>query len=109
MENFIKISTDFSRTPGARYRSDGPFSGEDFYIKILKPRFESATKNGSKLTIDLDGTYGYATSFLSEAFYTLASDFTPKIVLENLEIVSKEEPYLIDEIKEYISDADTEA
>ena len=26
----IRISSDFSETPGARYRSEGDFSGEEF-------------------------------------------------------------------------------
>ena len=105
MENFIKISKDFSPTPGARYKSDGDFSGEEFYESILKKKFENALRQKQILTIDLDGTYGFATSFLNEAFNRLAIDFGPDVAWKNIQIISSEEPYLIDEIKEYIYDA----
>lgn len=106
MENFIKVATDFSMYPGARYKTDGKFSGEEFFEKILVVKFEYALTSGEKLTIDLDGTCGYATSFLSEAFYKLGLKFGAAKVWDNLIIISLEEPYLIDEIKEYIFDAE---
>jgi len=109
MENFIKVSVDFSTTPGARYRSDGKFSGEEFYQTKLKKAFEKALQAKQLLTIDLDGTYGYATSFLSEAFYSLAVDFGSAIVRNNISFISNDEPYLIDEIIEYINDAESKA
>jgi hypothetical protein len=105
MEYFVKISKDFSPTPGARYRTDGKHSGEEFYETILKLKFKKAINDKEQLTIDLDGTYGFATSFLSEAFNRLALDFGPDNVWNNISLVSSEEPYLIDEIKEYIYDA----
>lgn len=106
MENFIKISTDFSPTPGARYRTDGPFSGQEFYEKILQKKFKDSLRSGLKLEIDLDGTFGFATSFLSEAFNRLAMEFGSAIVWDHVKIISNEEPYLIDEIREYIYDAE---
>jgi len=106
MEHTINIARDFSPTPGARYRTDGKFSGEEFYEKILKRKFEDALKAGKPLIINLDGTYGFATSFLSEAFNRLANDFGAEIAWKNISLVSSEEPYLIDEIKEYIYDAE---
>lgn len=63
-EKLIKIATDFSRTPGGRYRSDGPASGEEFREDILIP----ALSHGDTVTIDLDGARGYPSSFLEEAF-----------------------------------------
>ena len=102
----IKIAKDFSATPGARYKTDGKFSGEEFYDKILKVKFKEALDSNEKLLIDLDGTYGFATSFLNEAFNRLANDFGAKTVWDNISIISSEEPYLIDEIKEYIFDAE---
>lgn len=40
MENIIiNIRTDFSDSPGARYRKDGPHSGEEFFEEHLKPKF----------------------------------------------------------------------
>lgn len=109
MEYFIKISNDFSRTPGARYRSDGKYSGEEFYEKKLQPSFKEALSNNAKLKIDLDGTYGYATSFLSEAFYSLGVEFGAANAWENIILISKEEPYLVEEIKGYIFDAESKS
>ena len=60
----IRIATDFTETPGARYRNEGDFSGEEFRESILEPKFLEAKNKGEQLTIDLDGGYGYPTSFL---------------------------------------------
>ncbi len=93
---------EFSITPGARYKTDGKFSGEQFYEERLKQAFIDSQEAGEKLVIDLDGTEGYATSFLDEAFGRLAEEFGVKRVLDGIEIVSNEEPDWIDEIKSYI-------
>lgn len=101
----INISKDFSETPGARYRSEGDYSGEEFRESMLKPKFEEALQNNEKLTINLDGGYGYPTSFLEEAFGGLARIYSPEKVLPVLEFVSYDEPSLIREIREYIEKA----
>lgn len=101
----FSIANQFSETPGARYRSDGKYSGQEFYEDKLKSLFDDCIKNGSKLEINLDGTNGYATSFLDEAFGRLAEDFTPEVVFSNLQLISIEEPHLLNEIKDYISNA----
>ena len=88
----IKISNDFSEFPGARYFTDGPNSGQEFYEKCLKPSFESALERQSKIEVNLDDTAGYASSFLSESFGRLAHDFGVEKVLNNLIIVSIQEP-----------------
>lgn len=102
MKHFIKISKDFSNTPNARYRKDGKFSGEEFYEDLLELAFQTALDNGLKLTVDLDGTEGYATSFLDEAFRRLGEKFGPDVVIDNLIIISNEEPDWVDEIEGYI-------
>jgi len=93
---------DFSKTPNARYRDDGDYSGEEFYEIFLKNGFQQSVKNNEKLIVDLDGTEGYATSFLDEAFGRLAEEFGPLYVLDNLQIISNEEPDWLDEITTYI-------
>ena len=99
----IKISTEFSETPGARYKSEGPYSGEEFRETVLEPKFNEAKEKREKLFVDLDGGYGYPTSFLEEAFGGLARVYDSADVLKILEFISKDEPSLIDEIREYIS------
>lgn len=104
MGNRIIIASDFSDTPGGRYRKDGEFSGEEFRDELLRPAFESLGTN-AKLTIDLDGAYGYPVSFLEEAFGGLARQFGSDLVLKKLEFISNEEPSLIDQIRGHIRDA----
>ncbi len=98
----IKIAKDFTVTPGARNYKDGPFSGEEFYDTLLKNRYLEAVGQGVKLEIDLDGTDGYASSFLNEAFSLLGNEFNPDDVYKNLIIISKEVPKYIIKIKESI-------
>ena len=104
MDSEIKIS-DFSVTPGARYRNEGPFSAEEFRVDHLIPAFNKAREEGGKLVVDLDGTVGYGTSFLEGVFGGLAREYGSKLVLETLSFLSEEEDYLVDDIIGYITDA----
>jgi STAS-like domain of unknown function (DUF4325) len=101
----LNIAAEFSRTPGPRFRSEGKFSGEEFRETILKSRVEKVLKEGLTLHIDLDGGYGYATSFLEEAFGGLARQYDPEQILRTLTIKSDEEPYLAEDIRSYIRKA----
>lgn len=96
MNKYIKINIaeDFSDAPGARYILDGPDSGEAFYKKKLSPKFKEALKKQCVLLIDMDGTFGYATSFISESFGCLSKEFGSKIILANIEIKSNEDKQL---------------
>jgi len=98
----IKISNDFTKTPGARYYTDGPNSGEEFYDKLLKAKYLEAIGKGVKLTVDLDGTDGYASSFLNEAFSRLGNEFGAEEVNRNLIIISNEVPKYIKKVKDSI-------
>ncbi len=100
----VNIASDYTKTPGGRFISEGKFSGEDFRERILKPKFLQAMEDDEKLTVILDGGYGYATSFLEEAFGGLARDTKNEKVKEII-IISDEEPQLITKIKQYIEDA----
>jgi len=105
MDIILSIANDFKETPGARYISDGPYSGELFYKDHLKPAFLKVKDNDKKLIIDLDGTEGYATSFLDEAFGSLSKEFSEDFVLSKIKFISTEEPNLVNEIKDYIHEA----
>jgi hypothetical protein len=102
--NFLKISSDFSETPGARYYTDGHDSGQEFYENHLRSAFKEALEAGQILTVDLDGTEGYATSFLDEAFMRLAKEFGKETALAHIRIISSEEPDWITEIQNYIKE-----
>src|SRR5690625_574326 len=60
----IDIAKDFSRFPTGRKKRDGNTSGEEFREKHLMPLVAKRTP----LTVILDGTIGYGSSFLDEAF-----------------------------------------
>jgi hypothetical protein len=100
----INIAKDFTKTPGARYKADGPFSGEEFRETFLEKYFDDIG-NQCKITVILDGAEGYATSFLEEAFGGLARKYGKKRCLERLEFISNEDRLLIDEIKMYIGNS----
>ena len=100
----ISIAKDFTRTPGARYIEDGPYSGQEFREKFLERIFQDPQSN-EKVTIVFDGTIGYPTSFLEEAFGGLARKFGAEKCIEKLEFISNDDPLLIEEIKMYISKA----
>jgi hypothetical protein len=103
--NEINIAQDFSKAPGGRFREDGKASGQEFRERFLEPLFaEGATQDSIRIL--LDGSYGYPTSFLEEAFGGLARRFGSAKVMSRLEFVSVEEPLLIDEIKSYILNAE---
>lgn len=89
----INIKDDFSISPTLRHSAVSAFSGEDFYHEILNSRFKIAYERNEKLTIYLDGTEGYAPSFIDESFGNLVYDFTLDVVKEHLEVISIEEPY----------------
>ena len=101
----INIAKDYSKTPGGRFISEGKYSGEDFRKKVLEPAFQESQKKQEKLTVNLDGGYGYGSSFLEEAFGGLARQTRSDRVLCDIIIISDEEPRLIDDIREYMEDA----
>lgn len=101
----INIAKEFSDAPGARYKKDGPKSGEEFFIEILDIKFSESLNNKTKLIINFDGTYGYATSFLSECFGLLARKYGQQIVRNNLELVSQEDPLIIDFVNKTITES----
>ncbi len=91
MENVkIIIRTDFSDAPGARYRKDGPHSGEEFLENLLRPKFEEALQKNVKLEIDLDGVWGYPSSFVSGSFGKLSMEKGADIVMDTIVFISEE-------------------
>jgi hypothetical protein len=101
----LLIAEEFSPTPGPRYDTQGPSSGEKFLKHWLQPKFDEAVKAGATLLVDLDGTEGYATSFLEEAFGGLARSRGAEAVRATLRLKTLDEPYLEEEVWEYVDDA----
>ena len=87
-------------------RRDGKHSGEEFRDDILLPKFEEVVKANGRLIVVLDGTKGYASSFLEEAFGGLVrARNNQQEVKDHLEIESKERPWYESEVEEYIAEA----
>lgn len=59
----ISVARDFTVHPGPRYERQGAFSGERFRKVLVE-----ALKKVQRLIVDLDGTSGFGSSFLDEAF-----------------------------------------
>lgn len=98
----LKIATQFSEFPAGRYPEDGPDNGERFREELLVPMLAST----ERLTVDLDGTDGYGSSFLEEAFGGLVRlrGYTPKELRARLHFIAEEDDSLIDEIWGYIAE-----
>lgn len=86
----ISIANEFTQTPAGRYETDGPFSGQKFREEVLVP----ALRAGKKIAIDLDGTIGFGSSFLEEAFGGLVrAGFNVKDLHDRLQILSSLSTY----------------
>lgn len=78
---------------------DGPFSGARFRNEWLIP----ILTEGEKAIIEMDGTRGYGSSFLEEAFGGLIRQgYTQDQVQSAFELHSSD-PSIIEEVKEYIA------
>lgn len=88
----ISIAKDFSEYVGARYKTLGPYSGEEFRDDHLVPKL----KECDKVTIDMNNVFGYGSSFLDEAFGGLIrkKHFTLQELQQKLELVYDNESYI---------------
>ncbi|MDE6284799.1 MAG: STAS-like domain-containing protein [Bacilli bacterium] len=106
----IDVVKDFTDTPGARFKWQGSFSGEEFRDDILYPKFIEALKEKKVLTVNLDGGYGYGSSFLEESFGGLVNRLKKeknknyKKVLD-IVIISNDNKVWNEKIKSYIESA----
>ena len=60
----LNVAKDFSAFPAGRFYDDGKFSGERFREEFLRKFIDQP----ETVEIHLDGTEGYGSSFLEEAF-----------------------------------------
>lgn len=98
----VNVAKDFTRFPSGRFKRNGSTSGEAFREKFL----ESHIALKQTVVVELDGTIGYGSSFLEEAF----GGVVRKLGLtageaENLIQLKSSDPLLIEEITSYIRDA----
>lgn len=106
----INVVKEYTDKPGARYESQGSNSGQKFRDTILYPKFIEAIEKNETLIVDLDGGYGYGSSFLEETFGGLVrrlkkeNNDSYKRVGEII-IISNDNKTWIEKIKGYIKEA----
>lgn len=103
----IKIATDFSRIPCARFLSEGDYPGEEFREKFLCPMLKDAIEKKEKLEVDLDGTAGLGTSFLEESFGGLIriDKINYQDIIDTIILISVDDPDYKVEIYDYLKEA----
>jgi hypothetical protein len=102
MTTVLNIAKDFSRSPAGRYKTDGPYSGEAFREEHLIP----ALMGSEIVEVQLDGAFGFGSSFLEEAFGGLVrvAGFKAEVLHDKLRISSKLKTYE-DRIWLYVDEA----
>ena len=98
VKDTIVIARDFHDDPGAREEKDGLNSGDLFYNELLHPKYLKAVEEGYTVLIDLDGVFGYPSSFVSGSFGKLSIQYGPEEVLKHLSFKSDRRPIRIDKI-----------
>jgi len=98
-EMSISVAKDFTPHPGPRLKKQGKFSGEEFR-KLLVEKLLDA----DLLYVDLDGTSGFGSSFLDEAFGGLirSEGMSRDEVKKRIIIKSEMDPSYKDEVEEAI-------
>ena len=96
---------NFSVKPGVRLRSEGPHSGEEYREDILEPVLRNSITSGEKITVVLDGVYGYATSFLEEVFGGAVRKYGYDKIKNLIIVISRQRPYYQKDIEKYMRDA----
>lgn len=96
--------TDFSEFPGPRYSSLGLHSGEEFRKRVLIPKIE---KHNDDIIVNLDGVFGYGSSFLDEAFGGLIRDGISKETVLNIceNLKSNDDPSMKIQITQWVNEA----
>lgn len=99
----ITIARDFSNRLGARYRKDGPYSGQEFLESHLKPALERAVAGDYRVLIDLDGVWGYPSSFVSGSFGKLSLEKGAALVEKHFYFKSDENNMRLERVQKEIT------
>ena len=97
----VDVGRDFTRFPAGRDLKDGPYCGEVFRDKFLRPSLDKRTR----VRVKLDSALSYGSSFLEEAFGGLVRLKYPKELILSLVILETDKPILKQEIEGYINSA----
>ncbi|MFY7666896.1 STAS-like domain-containing protein [Flavobacterium sp.] len=98
IQDTLVIATEFKDNPGARDREDGPHSGQEFLEDIFITRFNKAIDGNYIILVDLDGVWGYPSSFVSGSFGKLSMEIGSEILLKHLQFKSDRNPLRIEKV-----------
>ena len=84
----VNVAQDFSPVPGGRFDEDGEFNGSRFRREHLVPKLRSC----ECVDVVIDGTEGFGSSFLEEAFGGLirVEGFSRAELVDRLRIVAND-------------------
>lgn len=106
IKDTLVVAKEFSDHPGARYKTDGEWSGERFLEEFLRERFLKAVKGKHILLVDVDKMQGCPSSFISGSFGILSQAYTPAVVFQHLQIKSDDNPIRKERIIQEIEEPD---
>jgi hypothetical protein len=98
IKDTLVIATEFKDNPGARDREDGPHSGQEFLEDLFLPRFLKAVEGNYIILVDLDGVWGYPSSFVSGSFGKLSMEKGPDLLLKHIQFKSDKNPLRIEKV-----------
>lgn len=85
----INIGKDFNPLLGGRFKHLGPYSGEEFYDKLLKDKYEEALFRGISLIIEMDDVkQTYPSSFIDQSFGELGRNYEKEDVKERVKLIT---------------------
>lgn len=97
MSNKITIRVrDFTTVPGARHRTDGDGSADEFYEDYAKESIEQAVEENKSIILDFDGTWSYPSSFTSQLAMLIKTNYSPDYIREHLDITANDEPGMVE-------------
>ena len=96
----INFAADFTKTPGGRFRDEGPKSGEEFREDFLIP----ALREFEEVSVVLNDVYGFPSSFVDEAFGVLVDKVGVSVVRAKLRLRLSDDPIALREIERSIDD-----
>lgn len=108
IKDILVIAKEFGDTAGARDYEDGDFSGTEFLDKFLRERFKNAVEGKYILLIDIDGFWGWPSSFVSGAFGALSKEFGKDLVLSHLNFKSDNNKMKIEKVLNEIKQPNNE-
>jgi STAS-like domain of unknown function (DUF4325) len=102
----VNVAKEFTRFPGGRSKKFGETSGEAFRERFL----EAPIQQGQRVSVELDGTIGYSSSFLEEAFGGLVRKLhiSANDLWDKLDLITTDQA-LVKEVSGYIQDASAQS